>query len=87
MTAQERYRIGCSVHPWMTAWVNVFPHPYFAVTDVNGAYAIPGPLPDGRYTITLWHERMNESHTALEVKGGKVVTLDFAVDAAALKQE
>jgi len=87
MVAEERFRVDSSVRPWMRAWVNVFAHPYFAVTDVNGAYAIPGPLPDGRYTITLWHERMVESHTALEVKDGKVVTVDFAVDGSALKRE
>src|SRR5262249_28821525 len=26
-------KVECNIHPWMSAWVWVFNHPYFAVTD------------------------------------------------------
>jgi hypothetical protein len=42
-------------HTWMNGWIYVFDHPYFAVTDESGAFAIKD-LPAGEYTIELWHE-------------------------------
>ena len=33
-------RIGCDVHRWMTAFVGIVNHPYFATTGVAGTYAI-----------------------------------------------
>ena len=34
-------------HTWMNAWIYVFDHPYYAVTDESGAFAI-GDVPAGR---------------------------------------
>ena len=42
MKVAERFKIKCDVHPWMSAYVNVFEHPYFAVTKEDGTFAIPG---------------------------------------------
>ena len=33
-------RLSCDIHPWMTAWIFVFEHPYFAVTDEKGRFRI-----------------------------------------------
>ena len=43
--------------PWARGYVAVFDHPYFAVTDDNGAFTIDS-LPPGTYTVRVWHERM-----------------------------
>jgi hypothetical protein len=43
--------------PWARGYVAVFDHPYFAVTDDNGAFTIDS-LPPGTYTVKVWHERM-----------------------------
>lgn len=51
------YRLNCDVHPWMESWVLVFPHPFFAVTDSQGKFQLPGPVPDGEYTLRAWHSR------------------------------
>ena len=32
--------ISCSIHPWMKAWVRVFDHPYFALSDEDGKFEI-----------------------------------------------
>ncbi|HKW01088.1 MAG TPA: carboxypeptidase regulatory-like domain-containing protein [Vicinamibacterales bacterium] len=48
-------RFVCNVHGWMRAYVGVMAHPYFAVTDADGAFKIPN-LPPGTYTIGVWHE-------------------------------
>ena len=47
-------KIECSIHPWMNGWVRVFDHPYFAVTDENGAFTMP-KAPAGDYKLVIWH--------------------------------
>jgi plastocyanin len=42
-------------HTWMSGYIYVFEHPYFAVTDEKGAFTIKD-VPPGDYTIELWHE-------------------------------
>ena len=48
-------RLKCDVHPWMFAYVSVFDHPYFAVTDTNGFFQLPAQIPAGRYLIGASH--------------------------------
>ena len=45
----------CFMHPWMTAYVHVLEHPFFAVTGEDGTFKIEG-LPPGDYEITVLHE-------------------------------
>jgi len=55
----ERYpiEIGCSIHPWMKAWVRVFDHPYFAVTDDDGNFEIKNaPVMTGKLRMFIWQE-------------------------------
>jgi plastocyanin len=73
---EEMLRIGCDVHRWMTAWVGVVSHPYFAVSDDNGTFTIAN-VPAGRRTITAWHESLGTLTKAVEVKAGQTVTVDF----------
>ncbi|HWN09361.1 MAG TPA: carboxypeptidase regulatory-like domain-containing protein [Pyrinomonadaceae bacterium] len=46
-------------HPWEKAYVGVFSHPFFAVSDADGNFRIEG-LPPGAYTIKAWHEKLGE---------------------------
>ena len=87
MKVAERFMIKCDVHPWMRAYVNVFAHPYFSVTGSDGAFAIPGSLPDGRYTLVAWHEKLGEKRAPVEVKGGRPVVMDFEFSASSLSGE
>jgi hypothetical protein len=59
-------RIRCDVHPWMTALVGVFDHPYFAVTGADGAFEIRG-LPPGEYTVAAWHEKFGAMEQQVRV--------------------
>lgn len=73
---EEMLRIGCDVHRWMTAWVGVVSHPYFAVSDANGTFTIAN-VPAGKRTITAWQESFGTLTKAVEVKPGHTVTVDF----------
>jgi hypothetical protein len=49
--------VRCNVHSWMTGYIGVLWHPFFAVTEDDGQFAIRG-LPAGAYVIAAWHERL-----------------------------
>ena len=49
-------RLQCDAgHTWMNAWIYVFDHPYYAVTDGSGAFIIKD-VPAGDHLLELWHE-------------------------------
>jgi hypothetical protein len=52
--------VECNIHPWMRAWLCVFEHPFFALTDATGRARIAG-LPAGTYDLGLWHETLSTS--------------------------
>jgi len=68
--APENIKVKCDVHPWMSAWIIVHEHPFFAVSGEDGSYTIKG-LPDGEYTLTAWHEKLGTQETKVTVKDGK----------------
>jgi hypothetical protein len=47
--------VSCTIHPWMKAWVRVFDHPYYAVTDGDGKFEMKD-APAGDYRLVVWHE-------------------------------
>lgn len=46
--------IECNIHPWMKGWVRVYNHPYFAVTDADGKFALKN-APAGEFRLKIWH--------------------------------
>lgn len=69
-------KLKCDVHPWMSAYVGVFDHPFFAVTLPDGAFEFAG-LPEGEYTIEAWHESLGTRSAVVEVDDDEPVTIDF----------
>jgi plastocyanin len=69
--------VKCDVHRWMTTYIGVVNHPYFAVSDEGGAFAIAG-VPAGTHTIQVWHERYGPLIERVTVKAGETTTVDFA---------
>ncbi len=48
-------KISCDIHSWMNAWVRVFDHPYFALTDADGNFEIK-QAPAGNFRLISWQE-------------------------------
>ena len=59
----------CNVHPEMEGYIVVSPTPYFAQTDDSGNYKIKD-VPDGSYTVTVWHEGAKNQSKPVTVAGG-----------------
>ncbi|HEX5746365.1 MAG TPA: carboxypeptidase regulatory-like domain-containing protein [Archangium sp.] len=74
-------RLKCDIHPWMTAFVVMSPHPYFATTGEDGAFSIQG-LPPGTYTLEAWHETLGTKTAQVTVKEGQEATASFEFVAA-----
>jgi plastocyanin len=58
----------CNVHPEMSGYIVVSPTPYFAQADAAGSYKIDN-VPDGKYTVTAWHEGAKPQSKPVEVSG------------------
>jgi plastocyanin len=48
-------RVFCEIHSHMSAFILVFAHRFFALTDDDGRYRIEG-VPPGTYTLVVWNE-------------------------------
>jgi plastocyanin len=66
----------CNVHPEMSGYLIVSPTPYFAQTDSSGTYKIDN-VPDGKYTVTAWHEGSKQQSKPITVSG--TGTADFTL--------
>ena len=77
------FQIKCDVHPWMTAYIGVFTHPFFSATGTDGKFTISG-LDPGTYEITAWHERLGTQTASVTVGANetKAQNFKFAVPAA-----
>ena len=78
----------CDAHPWMHATIWIFDHPFFAVSNEDGAFEIPG-LPVGTHTLTVWHEILGELETDVTVRADATTSIELVYSSAesATRQE
>jgi plastocyanin len=70
-------RVFCDIHSHMSAFILVFAHRYFAVTDEEGRYHIDN-VPPGSYNVVAWNEAMAlDSRRAAIPEGGGDIELSF----------
>jgi len=84
LKSAEVFHVKCDVHGWMSAYIAVFDHPYFAVTGDDGKYSIKADqLPDGDYNVQFWHEKYGTQTQKVSVKDHKATAdQSFKAEAA-----
>lgn len=70
--------IFCDIHSHMSAYVLVFNHPYFAVSDTAGRYELRD-VPAGPRTVMVWSELGTASPRRVTVTADGTVEADFRV--------
>jgi len=71
-------RVFCEIHSHMSAFILVFNHPFFAVTDTGGRYRIDN-VPPGNYNVIAWNEGLASEPKLIAVPDGGTSELDFAL--------
>jgi plastocyanin len=71
-------RVFCDIHSHMNAFILVFGHRYFAVTDADGRYRID-QVPPGTYEVTAWYEGIAQETRRATITGGATAELDFSL--------
>jgi plastocyanin len=64
-------RVFCDIHSHMNAWILVFAHRFFSLTDDEGRYRIEG-MPPGSYTVSVWNEAFPARSRTVVVGSGPV---------------
>jgi len=70
-------RVFCDIHSHMNAFILVFNHRFFNITDPDGSYEIDG-VPPGTYTLVAWIEGAVRDTKSVTVGADqRVVEADF----------
>jgi plastocyanin len=71
-------RVFCEIHSHMSAFILVFSHPYFAMTDSDGRYRLDD-MPPGTYNVLAWNEGVSSDPSSVTVPTAGVAELDLTV--------
>jgi plastocyanin len=71
-------RVFCDIHSHMNAFILVFSHPFYALTDADGRYRIDN-VPPGTYGVIAWNEGSSSEAKPASVPDGGLAELDFTL--------
>lgn len=69
-------RVFCDIHSHMSAFILVFSHRYFAVTQPGGDFQLP-PVPPGTYMLAGWYEGDVRVNRQVVVRAGEAVVVEL----------
>ncbi|MDH4300663.1 MAG: hypothetical protein OEV51_01175 [Nitrospira sp.] len=70
--------VRCDVHAFMSAFIHIFDHPYFAITDPSGSFGMT-KVPPGLYKLHIWHEQSGIQERTINVLPGENVTFEMDI--------
>lgn len=73
----EIIKLTCDVHSWMSGWIIVQEHPYFAVTEEDGSFELLD-VPPGQYRVRIWHETLGSKEISLTVESNGVSSVQLS---------
>ncbi len=76
-------RISCNIHTWMTGYLRVYDHPYYAVTDADGQFEIK-LAPTGNFSLLVEHP-IHGFRNGRKGAKGPAITLNGDLDLGTLK--
>lgn len=68
--------VRCNNHPWMNAFIDVAPTPFFQVTGPDGTFDLKG-LPPGDYVLGAVQEKLGEKTANVFIAAGQSAKVDF----------
>jgi plastocyanin len=71
-------RVFCEIHSHMNAFILVFDHRFFAITDEAGRFRIDR-VPPGTYTVTAWYEGAAQQTETVTVAPGTGAEVNFVL--------
>jgi plastocyanin len=71
-------RVFCDIHSHMSAFILVFNHPFFVITDTDGRYRIDN-VPSGNYSVIAWNEGVASDPKPVAVADGATAELEFVL--------
>jgi len=71
-------RVFCEIHSHMSAFILVFSHPFFTMTDGDGRYRLEG-IPPGTYNVVAWNEGVSSEPMAVTVPSSGAAELDITI--------
>lgn len=70
------FHVKCDVHPWMSAYIATFAHPFFGVSNGQGTVELTN-LPAGTFQLQAWHEKYGVQTQAVSVAAGETKQVTF----------
>ncbi len=74
-TRPEIVKATCDAHGWMLGWIVATDHPFVAVTDEEGHFAIKD-VPPGTYKVEIWHEALGKQVQEVTIKAKEEAKLN-----------
>ncbi len=79
--AEAPFHVKCDVHPWMSAYIGVFSHPFFGVSNEQGEAELKN-LPAGTFQVQAWQEKYGALTQSVTVAAGETRQITFTFKAS-----